>query len=105
MKGEGSTIFDRPVREPAYWKALVAALVVLVPLTLFLRLFIRMPAAVWVLLFALTALAMSWSIYTRMRNDWRAGDMIGSVRARKWRNSAGAGDLTEKGHGSKNQPS
>ncbi|HEY4433982.1 MAG TPA: hypothetical protein VGM99_06230 [Candidatus Cybelea sp.] len=47
------------MHEPAYWKALVATLVVLVPLTLFLRLFIRMPGAVWVLLLALTALAMS----------------------------------------------
>jgi len=71
-------MFDRPVPKPAYWKALVATLIVLVPPTLFLRLFVRMPSTAWVVLFALAALAISWSIHVRMRNDWRVGDTMHS---------------------------
>jgi hypothetical protein len=47
-------------------------LIVLVPLTLLLRLFVRMPAPAWVLAFVFVTLAASWSIHMRVRNDWRA---------------------------------
>ncbi|MFY9861358.1 MAG: hypothetical protein WBF19_00665 [Candidatus Cybelea sp.] len=71
-------MFDRPAPEPAYWKAMVAALIVLVPLTLLLRLFVRMPAPAWVLAFVFATLAVSWSIHMRVRNDWRAADTMHS---------------------------
>jgi len=71
-------MFDRPLPKPAYWKALLAALIVLAPLTLFLRLFVRMPGPVWGLAFVFAALALSWSIHMRVRNDWRAGDTMHS---------------------------
>jgi hypothetical protein len=64
-------MFDREQPQPRYWKALVVTLVFTIPLALFARSRVPMTDLVWCVLTAGISLAIAWTIYSRMVNDWR----------------------------------
>jgi hypothetical protein len=67
-------MFDREQPQPRYWKALLVTLVITIPLALFARGRLPMTDLVWCALTAAISLAIAWTIYSRMINDWRTND-------------------------------
>jgi hypothetical protein len=69
-------MFDRSQPQPRYWKALVVTLVFTIPLALFARSRLPMTDLVWCVLTAAVSLAIAWTIYSQMIDDWRTNGQM-----------------------------
>jgi K+ transporter len=62
-------MFDRKQAQPRFWKALLAAMLFAVPVTLLARAVVRMTDIVWFALTIGVTLIVAWTVYSRTIDD------------------------------------
>jgi hypothetical protein len=65
-------VYGAPSPQPRFWKALVAAAILTVPLSLLVRVFVPMSDLIWFAVVALSSLVIASLVHARVTNDWRA---------------------------------
>ncbi len=65
-------MYGTPVAEPKFWKALLAAALFCVPLSLIVRALFRMNDLAWIITAVTSTLVVASIMHARVVNDWRA---------------------------------